>query len=166
MGQKSVKEDKNIYHQLRENRGLSRAAASELLQCISESRLIRIEIDGNLPYPEEIKAMSEAYKEPGLCNYYCSQDCPLGQYYVPKVKVKDLSVITLEMLSLLNQLNKQKERLIEITVDGKIDRDEINDFKKIRSDLEKMSMTIDSMQLWIENSIAAGEMDEKILEQN
>lgn len=164
MGQKSVKEDKNIYHKLREDRGLSRAAASELLQGVTESRLIRIEIDGLLPYPEEIKAMSEAYKEPGLCNYYCSQDCPLGQYYVPKVKIKDLSVITLEMLALLNQLNKEKERLIEITVDGIIDEDEIKDFKKIRSDLEKMSMTIDSMQLWIDNSIAAGEIDKKAFE--
>ena len=161
MGQKSVKNNKNIYHRLREERGLSRAAASELLQCVTESRLVRIEIEGSLPYPEEIKAMSEAYKTPALCNHYCSQDCPLGQYYVPKVKDKELSTITLEMLALLNQLNRQKDRLIEITVDGMIDPDEVKDFKKIRSDLEKMSMTIDSMQLWIDNAIADGVIDEK-----
>ena len=75
-----------------------------------------------------------------------------------------MPVITLEMLNLLNRLTKQKDRLIEITVDGKISHDELKDFVAIRKDLEKMSMAIDSMQLWIENMIASGEIDQEALE--
>ena len=80
-----------------------------------------------------------AYKNPSLCNYYCSHECPIGIKYVPEIKVKDLSQITLEMLATLNRLTKEKERLIEITVDGELSEDEIRDFHKIKMDLEKMA---------------------------
>lgn len=156
MGRRSTRENKNMYQQLREERGFSRARASEELKCISEGRLVRIESDEAVPYPEEIITMAEVYGEPNLPNLYCSNDCPLGQAYVSQVEAKDLPVITLEMLNLLNRLTKQKDRLIEITVDGEITPDEIKDFKRIKKDLQQMSMAIDSMQLWIDNMIADG----------
>ena len=164
MGRKSIKEDKNIYHRLRELRGYSRAKASELLQCISDSRLVRIESGDTVPYPEEIITMAEIYCEPNLPNIYCANDCPLGQAYVSQVEAKDLPVITLEVLNLLTRLTREKDRLIEITVDGEITPDEMKDFKTIKSDLEKMSMAIDSMQLWLDNKIAAGEISKDALE--
>ena len=102
--------------------------------------------------------MANTYRAPSLCNYYCANDCPLGQEYVPQVEVKELPIITLEMLAILNKLTKEKDRLVEITVDGEISSDEIADFRQIRSDLEKMSMTIDSMQMWISNMIAEGKV--------
>jgi len=163
MGRRSVKEYKNVYQNTRENLNLSRAQACENMECISESRLYKVERGDTIPYPEEILAMADAYKTPGLCNYYCANDCPLGQAYVPEVEVKELPVITLEMLAILNRLVKEKDRLIEITYDGSIDADEIKDFKRIRSELEKMSMTIDSLQLWIDNMIASGKIDEDAL---
>ena len=156
MGRRSTRENKNMYQQLREERGFSRARASEELKCISEGRLVRIESDEAVPYPEEIITMAEVYGEPNLPNLYCANDCPLGQAYVSQVEAKDLPVITLEMLNLLNRLTKQKDRLIEITVDGEITPDEIKDFKRIKKDLQQMSMAIDSMQLWIDNMIADG----------
>ena len=36
-------------------------------------------------------------------------------------------------------------------------------FEKFRKDLEKMSMVIDSMQLWIENRIVDGTIPEELL---
>lgn len=159
MGRRSTKEDKNIYQVTREELSLSRDRASELLKCVSVSRLFRIEEGETIPYPEEVYAMANMYKAPNLCNYYCANDCPLGQAYVPQVQVKELPIITLEMLAILNRLVKEKDRLVEITVDGKIDPDEIADFKRIRSELEKMSLTIDSMQLWLDNTIASGAVD-------
>lgn len=68
------------------------------------------------------------------------------------------------MLNLLNRLTREKDRLVEITVDGEITPDEIKDFKTIKSDLEKMSMAIDSMQLWLDNKIAAGEINKEAFE--
>ena len=165
MGRRSTKEDKRIYQVLREAQGYSRAKASELLQCISDSRLVRIESGDTVPYPEEIITMAEVYGEPNLPNIYCANDCPLGQAYVTEVEAKDLPVITLEMLNLLNRLTSQKDRLIEITVDGEITPDEMKDFQSIRRNLQKMSLAIDSMQLWLENMVADGKIDKDLLEQ-
>ena len=163
MGRRSVKADKNIYQQLRESRSFSRARASELLQCVSESRLVRIEAGDTVPYPEEIITMTDVYGEPNLPNLYCANDCPLGRAYISEVEVKDLPVITLEMLNLLNRLTRQKDRLIEITVDGEITPDEIKDFKAIKKDLDEMSMAIASMQLWLDNMVADGKIDRTLL---
>jgi hypothetical protein len=51
---------------------------------------------------------------------YCSHECPIGQEYVPEVKVKELSQIVLQMLATMNSLEKAKDRFIEITADGEI----------------------------------------------
>ena len=158
MGRKSTKENKNIYQISRENLELSREAAAEKLGFISSDRIEKIENEKTDPYPKEILAMAEVYKNPSLCNYFCSHECPIGMEYVPEVRTKELSQITLEMLATLNKLEKQKERVIDITVDGKISEEELPDFIEIQKELEKMSLAIDSLNLWIEQTIAAGKI--------
>lgn len=156
MGRKSVRENKNEYQLAREAADLTRAEAAELMQFVSESRIEKIESEKSEPQPDEILAMADAYKKPGLCNYYCSTKCPIGQEYVPHVEVKDLSQITLEMLATLNNLYKDKDRLIEITADGVITPDEMDDFTRIKNQLSQIAMTADSLQLWLDNTIANG----------
>ena len=140
MARVSVKENKNIYHKTRESLQLTRESASELLESITAERIEKIENERSLPHPDEVLIMSEKYKQPSLCNYYCANQCPIGQQYVPEVKIKDLSQIVIEMLASLNSMNKKKDRLIEITVDGKISEDEIEDFVVIQQELEKISI--------------------------
>ena len=123
MGRKSTKENKNIYQTSREEIELTRESAAEKLKFISSDRIEKIENEKSLPHPEEILAMADCYKNPSLCNYYCSHECPIGQEYVPEVKFEELSQITLEMLASLNTIEKEKNRLIEITVDGVISDD-------------------------------------------
>ena len=156
MGRKSTKENKNIYQTSREAVELTREAAAEQLAFISSDRIEKIENEKSLPHPDEILAMADCYKNPALCNYYCSHECPIGQEYVPEVKSKELSQITLEMLASLNSLDKQKARFIEITVDGVISKDEMEDFKKIQEQLDYISMAIDSLQLWVQKAIMDG----------
>lgn len=158
MGKKSIKENKTMYQIYREDANLTRAQASEALQFITESRLEKLEAEIQEPRPEEILAMATAYKKPDLCNYYCSQECPIGQLYVPKVKAKDLTMITLEMLAAANEFSNEKDRLIKITADGEITPDEIKDFKEISENLEKMSLAIDSLNLWVKNTMASGKL--------
>lgn len=162
MGRKSVRENKNIYQTSRENCELTREAASEKLAFISADRIEKFESEKTIPHPEEILAMADCYKNPSLCNYYCSTICPIGQEYVPEVKVKNLAQVTLEMVVSLNTLVKERDRLLEITVDGKISDDELSDFLNIQSELDKMSLTIDSLKLWVDNSIASGELDRSL----
>lgn len=157
MGQKSTKENKNIYFTSREKCGFTREVASEKLEFISKNRIEKIEYEKSQPHPEEVLAMAKCYKNPSLCNYYCSHDCPIGQEYVPEVKEKGLSQITLEMLSTLNNLSNSKERLISIAADEKISEEEVADFLQIKSELEKMSQVIDSLNLWIEKTIVSSE---------
>ena len=158
MGRKSTKENKNIYQLIREESELTRDAAAELLGFISADRIEKIENEKTMPHPDEILAMSDCYKKPTLCNYYCSHECPIGQEHVPEVKIKDLSQITLEVLASLNTLDKEKNRFIEITVDGVISADELNDFKRINDHLTQISATVASLQLWTQQAI----LDNKI----
>lgn len=159
MARASTKENKNIYHKTRENLRLTREAASELLESITPERIEKIENERSLPHPDEVRVMAEKYKQPDLCNYYCANQCPIGQQYVPEIKIKDLSQIVLEMLASLNAMSKQKERLIEITVDGKITGDELADFIYIQEELERVSIAVETLQLWSEQMLATGMID-------
>lgn len=159
MGRVSTKENKNIYQITREELSLSREKASELLATISPERIEKIESEKVIPYPEDVLAMAEGYKMPTLCNYYCANQCPIGQQYVPEIQVKDLAQIVLEMLASLNSVNRKQERLIEITADGKIGQDELEDFIHIQKELEQISITVETLQLWSEQMLANGTID-------
>ena len=159
MARKSTKENKNIYQRTREGLGLTREEASALLGTMSPERIEKIENERSMPHPDEVLLMSDQYKHPSLCNHYCANQCPIGQQYVPEIKVKDLSQIVLETIASLNAMQRQKERLIEITVDGKISGDELADFVQIQEELEKISIAVETMQLWCERMIDTGAID-------
>ena len=161
MARASTKENKTVYQIQREKLGLSREKASELLESIPPERIERIESGKFTAHPDEVIVMSDKYQAPHLCNYYCSHECEIGKQYVPEIKIKDLSQIVLEMLASLNSVKKRQERLIEITADGLIEADEVEDFIQIQEELEKISITVETLQLWSEQKLASGEIDMK-----
>lgn len=59
----------------------------------------------------------------------------------------------------LNSVEKKKERLIEIVADGKIDEDEYKDFVSIQDELEKISLAVETLQLWVEKAIDENGID-------
>ena len=129
------------------------------MEFVSADRIEKIESEKSAPHPEEIIAMGKAYKKPILCNYYCTKGCPIGQEYLPEIEVKELTQITLEMLASLTSVEKERDRLIEIASDGVITEDEYADFAAIQEKLEKIAITVDGMNLWIQNKIAEGKID-------
>jgi len=159
MARVSKKENKSPYQVTREALKLTRETASELLETLSPERIEKIENDRTLPHPDEVLLMAQKYKNPGLCNYFCAKQCPIGQQYVPEIKLKDLSQIVLETLASLNSMQKEKDRLIEITVDGKISGEELADFIMIQEQLEKISVAVETLQLWSERMLATGAID-------
>lgn len=159
MGKKSIKENKNIYFTSREEAGLTRAQASELIGTISDSKLEKIETDKVAVQPEDVADMAVAYKKPELCNYYCTHECRIGKGNVPEVKISSLSEIVLGMLSALNSLDNQKARLIDITADGRITDDELQDFAEIQHQLDNIDMTVEALRLWLKNTIAEGKIN-------
>jgi hypothetical protein len=78
---------------------------------------------------------------------------------VPEIKVKDLSQIVLETVASLNAMQKKKDRLIEITVDGQISGEELADFVHIQQELEKISIAVETLQLWCERMLDNGAID-------
>ena len=159
MPRSSVKENKTVYQLRREELGLSREKASDLLEVIPPERIERIENGKYTAHPDEVIRMAEKYQAPELCNYYCSNECEIGRQYVPEIKIKDLAQIVLEMLASLNSIEKRRDRMIEITADGRIEKDEVEDFVRIQEDLERISVTVETRQFWAEQKIAAGEID-------
>lgn len=160
MARVSTKANKNIYQITRENLGLTREKAAALLEVIPPERIEKIENERSMPHPDEVLTMAEKYKAPFLSNHYCSNQCCIGREYVPEIKTKELSQIVLEMLASLNSMNKQKERFIEITADGKIEGKELRDFVAIQEELERISVAVETLQLWVEKMLATGKIDE------
>ena len=165
MGKRSVKENKSIYQICREELSLTREQASELLEFISESRVEKIENHRSAIYPDEVLAMAKVYKKPSLCNYYCTHECPIGQEYIPEIEIKDISQIVVELLSSMQTLIKNRDRLIDIIADEKVDDEELVDFIKIQDGLEKVSLVADTMRLWVENTIASGKISEEKIQE-
>ena len=163
MGNRSIRKDKNIYQLTREELGLTREQAAELLEYVSADRIEKIESERSLPHPDEILTMAEKYRKPSLCNYYCSHECPIGQQHVPEIAMKDLSQITLETLSMLNSLEKDKERLIDITADSEISDAELEDFLTIQEKLDTIARSANSLRLWVQQQIADGKLGKEAL---
>ena len=154
MGKETSKKEKTIYQLYREEAGLTRAQASEELEFVSESRLERIELSGATPYPDEVLAFGSAYNRPELCRNYCANECAIGKVYYPDIpKNSNLSEIVLGLLNSINVFEKNKDRLIEITADGEISNEEVDDFSEIREKLQETAMQIDSLKLWFDKYV-------------
>jgi hypothetical protein len=146
----------NIYLETRNNLGLSRDKASELLETISPEKLERIEKEKQLPSPDDVMIMAQKYGEPNIRNYYCANQCPMGQHYVPQIKFNDLEKTVLKLLASLNSMHTKQEKLIEIAEDGVISDDELTDFISIQKDLKKINMAVSALELWTEKMMASG----------
>ena len=68
MPRKSTIGEKTPFQKRREDLGLSREKAAEILDGISCERLYSIEHGKARPTPEDILAMADGYKDPTLCN--------------------------------------------------------------------------------------------------
>ena len=165
MGRASIKENKNVYQLARERVGMTRAAASEAMVWVTESRIEKIESGKSTPSPDEVLTMAKAYKKSALCNAYCRSECAIGQRYASAVQEEPIEKIVLALLAALNTLDKNKDRLIEITSDGVIHDDQIEDFVAIRDRLGHIASLADSLTLWFDDTVENGKVNPEILRQ-
>ena len=152
MGKKSVKANKNRYQQSRENAGLTREKASEKTVFLSADRIEKLESERLSAHPEDILAMSEAYGDPQLPNYYCARECPIGKLTVKELEPKELTQITLEIVSSLNKLEKMKDRFIDISSDRTVTDEETPDFQAIKKNLDEIACSVATLDLWIKKA--------------
>ena len=159
MGRKSIKENKNVYQEAREGLGWSREkAADEIMQIdkgrygyVDKNKLVKIEDETIKIRPEDVVALSKAYNQPELRNYYCCHYCDIGKIDAPEVVYKDnVHAILVNMAVSLETVNVKKMRLMEILSDGVVDGSEVKDLNLILEELEKISATVEAIQMWCE----------------
>ena len=160
MGKGSTKKDKNIYQLSREARALTREAAGEALVFLSPERIEKIESGRSAPHPDEVLAMERCYRNPELSNWFCTHECPIGMKYEQEVKLKSLAQVTVETLAALHAMEQEKDRLVEISVDGRVNDFERKDFDRILEKLKSIDRAIRSMQIWLEHALQTGKIDE------
>ncbi len=158
MGRRSTKENKSIWQVTRENLDLTREKAAELIPGFSPERIEKIENGRTQIQPEDVLLMAEYYKTPSLCNHYCAYECPIGQIHAIRTESKQLGQIAVETLNALNQMNRNKDRLLEIVEDGQVRPDEYRDFVEIKAVLDKIARSVSNLQLWVNEQIAAGKL--------
>lgn len=118
---------------------------------LNEDRLVKIENETVKIQPEDVLALSIAYNKPELRNHYCCHQCPIGERDAPKIAFKDnIHEMLVNMTVTLESVNKRKMRLMEILSDGQVDESETSDLDLILEELEKISVTVESIQLWCE----------------
>ena len=153
MGKKATKAADNMYYLARSEATetnsdfSSREKAAELIG-IDRTRLARIELDTIAPYPEEVKAMAQAYNTPELCNSYCARECPIGRNSIPEVTIDDFDRLALKVLGSLKDIDNLRASLIAISEDGVIEENERLAFQDILDSLEKISINAKALQLW------------------
>lgn len=164
MGKKATKAADNMYYLARceaENNNSdfsSREKAAEIIG-IDRTRLARIELDTIAPYPEEVKAMAEAYNTPELCNSYCARECPIGQDSVKEVTIDDFDRLALKVLGSLKDIDSLRSSLIAISEDGVITINEQTAFRNILDSLEKISINAKALHLWALKNIRLQDSD-------
>ena len=158
MGRKSTKENKSIWQVTREDLGLTREKAADLIPGFSPERIEKIENGRTQIQPEDVMLLAKYYKMPSLRNYYCTNECPIGRLRNLPTESKELAQIAVETLNAVNKLEKNKDRLLEIVEDGQVLSDEYADFAEIKSTLDRISLSVSSLQLWVDEQIAAGKL--------
>ena len=95
------------------------------------------------PSPEDIVNLSRNLNGRRLCRWYCYAECPVGKEIgLLPVDAMEEEILSTTMMKIMNELNKLKQidinRLIEISMDGKIDKSELSDYNTLRNSLAEL----------------------------
>lgn len=143
----------------REQKGLTREKASELIDGITPGRLEKLENYRTAMQPEDVMLIARAYKEPGLCNYYCTHECAIGRIDRPEIEEKDLPQIAVELVNGIGRLNEKKDKLLQIAEDGTVGEEEYREFASIKELIDKLVVSGETLKLWLKKAEAEGKVD-------
>ena len=162
MGYYPTKAADNIYCQCRKaaakfnERLNSREGAAEALN-VSVSTISDYELGltkSGVPV-EMVVRMADLYSAPELRNWYCTHDCPIGRLDVAPVKLEDLDRLAIELQDCLKKAGADREDLLDIAADGKIDEEERPRLEKILCDLDKIAEGAKDLKLWVKKNLEA-----------
>ena len=93
--------------------------------------------------------LADLYGAPQLLNYYCLNECPIGNKRPLSDKVLSIERVTVKLLKKLRieQLDQVKDKLIDIASDGEITYGEEADLEEALRYLESLSRTISELRI-------------------
>lgn len=128
----------------------SREGAAELLNC-SVSSLTDYELGITKVIPvDKVVLMSDLYNAPELKAWYCSNECPIGKSFpMPSAELSTIERTTMKLLKQLkvDEVQKVKETLIDITEDGVITENEKVDLAEILEYLDRLIKAAGELRL-------------------
>lgn len=144
--------EENIYRKARKKAAkqkplLNNSESAQDLVYIERTKLLAIESGDKNPSPDDVVSMAKVYDAPELCNYYCTNQCPIGGGK-PTLMYEDLNEIAVRLLSAMHFLSETRDTIYRVLEDGKINNNEIDDFMRIIETLKKLSYSADSLELW------------------
>ena len=160
MGRRSTKDDKSVYQLSRERCALSREAAGERMVFVSPERVEKIENGKSAPHPDEVLAMERCYSDPELSAYYCTHECPIGMKYSPDASLRDLQHTAVELLAALSALHGERDRLISVSADGRVDGEERAAFDAMLEKLGRLESAARGMRMWVEHALSSGKLED------
>lgn len=154
MGREATKASGNPWYEARkkaasyDDRLKSREGAAEQLG-MSVSAVAEAELGMTKCMPaDKAVLMADLYNAPHLLNYYCLNECPIGRHRSLSDEDPDLERATLRFLKKIKaeDLDRMKERLVDIAEDGVIDEAEEPELKQILAYLDEIARTISELQ--------------------
>jgi len=121
---------------------LTRAGAVEYLPGVTEDSLKKYELDITRPPNIVVALMADAYNEPELRAWYCSQECPLGKdcREIPEMPPER---VLIRLQNAKSGVNDVAAALSAILDDGKVDESEAEQLPQLRDDLLEVRRRMD-----------------------
>ena len=99
---------------------------------------------------DKVVLMSDLYNAPELKAWYCSNECPIGKSFpMPSAELSTIERTTMKLLKQLkvDEVQKVKETLIDITEDGVITENEKVDLAEILEYLDRLIKAAGELRL-------------------
>ncbi|WP_195603833.1 helix-turn-helix domain-containing protein [Clostridium tyrobutyricum] len=135
------KEYRNIYQIARESAGLTQEKASELMD-ISVDSLRAYESGRRIPPDHIVIKMIEIYNTQYLAYQHLKTSAEVGQKYLPKIEITDLSTSVLKVQTEIKDFVNCEDLFVKICSDGKVSDNEACNFKKICKELDDVLKAI------------------------
>lgn len=137
---------------------LTRAGAIESLPGVTEDSLKKYELDINRPPNIVVALMADAYNEPELRAWYCTNECPLGKdcREIPEMPAERALIRFQNSVYEMEQVTRQLSRLME---DGELTEEERPLVPRLREQLLEFRRRADENLAALERAAKQGSFD-------
>lgn len=144
---------------------LSQERASELSD-IPKKALAKYEVYPEEATPDRILKLSQAYKDPEILEWYCTDVCPVGKTQHCKMVSNGLTGAAMSVVAETMDLQLLQHLLMKITCDGRIDVNELADMERIMTEIEHVERAIHALKIQFSKEVSRLEKEKAPVRQH